>query len=82
MPMDSGRHLEPVLQPDVEHVALIEGEAIGTRAVADAVTCRRLAGDLDLVRRDAQRPGAPCGARGGYHAGKRKSGRSGEESPP
>lgn len=45
--MQAGENIEVVLEADIEHVALLEGEAPFARGLRDAKALGRLAVDLD-----------------------------------
>src|SRR5260370_40640961 len=64
--MQARQHIEVVLQPDVECLALVDREAPGARRLGDSVAGRGLAADLDDAAMQAQcllAAGRPCDAR-------------------
>jgi len=64
--MQAREHIEVVLQPDVECLALVDREAPVARRLTDAVAGRGLAADLDDAVLQAQRllsAGRSCDAR-------------------
>src|SRR5260370_21190528 len=64
--MQARQHIEVVLQPDVECLALVDREAPGARRLGDSVAGRGLAADLDDAAMQAQcllPAGRPCDSR-------------------